>query len=97
MTRVAIHVTANAIDRYRERVADIAAEAVVERLSGPVFLTACRFGARLVKLPEGGTAVLNFTPDGPSVVTVMGKAMRCSLHFPESHGGRPNVGELRGI
>lgn len=92
-----IHVTAHAIDRYRERIAAIDPDAVVARLTGPVFRTACQFGARLVKLPEGGTAVLNFTPDGPAVVTVMGKTMRGSLHFPESHGGKPRVGQRRGF
>lgn len=92
-----LHVTAHAIERYRERVAPLEAEAVVERLNGPVFETACRFGARLVKLPEGGTAVLNFTPDGPSVVTVLGKKMKCSLQLPPADGGRPLVGAVRGI
>ena len=92
-----IHVTAHAIDRYRERIAAIDPDAVVARLTGPVFRTACQFGARLVKLPEGGTAVLNFTPDGPSVVTVLGKKMRCSLQLPPADGGRPLVGAVRGI
>lgn len=92
-----IHVTAHAIDRYRERIAAIDPDAVVARLTGPVFGAACQFGARLVKLPEGGTAVLNFTPDGPSVVTVLGKKMRCSLQLPPADGGRPLVGAVRGI
>ena len=92
-----VHVTAHAIERYRERIAAIGPEAVVERLNRPVFRTACQFGARLVKLPEGGTAVLNFTPDGPSVVTVLGKGMRCGLQLPVDHGGRPRVGGIRGI
>lgn len=92
-----VHVTAHAIERYRERVAKIEAEAVVARLNRPVFRTACQFGARLVKLPEGGTAVLNFTPDGPSVVTVLGKGMRCGLQLPADQGGRPLVGQTRGI
>jgi hypothetical protein len=62
-----ITVTRHAMDRYRERVADLPDREIFARLSGPAFTLAVELAAPMVKLPGGQHAVLR----GGAVVTVL--------------------------
>ena len=62
-----IHVTAHAIQRYRERVADVTEDAARTVLSGPVFQIAVQIGAGIVRLGTGHRAVI----DDGCVITVL--------------------------
>ena len=64
-----IHVTHHAIERYRERVADLPDAAIVEALSSPTICVAADFGARAVKLSGGQRAIIR----EHSVLTVVPK------------------------
>ena len=66
-----MHITRHAIQRYRERVADLPEDAIRAALSSPTICKAADFGARAVKLSGGQRAVL----DGQTVVTVVHKAI----------------------
>lgn len=61
------HLTAHALQRYRERVADLGAAEIRERLSSPAIMAAINFGARFVRLPTGQRIVIE---DG-MIVTVL--------------------------
>lgn len=61
-----IHVTHHAIERYRERVADLPDAAIVAVLSSPAMETAARFGCECVLLGTRHRVVI----DGNRVVTV---------------------------
>ena len=63
-----IWVSNHAIQRYRERVADLSTLKIEKLLSGPVFEAALAFKCNAVKLPSGHRAVLS--EDGV-VVTVL--------------------------
>lgn len=60
-------VSRHAMDRYRERVADLSDHEIFTRLSGPAFVLAVEFGASFVKLPSGHHAVLR----EETVITVL--------------------------
>lgn len=63
----AVTVSRHAMNRYRERVADLPDCEIFARLSGPTFELAAELGAPMVKLPTGHHAVLRET----TVVTVL--------------------------
>lgn len=60
-------VSRHAIDRYRERVADLTDHEIFAALTTPAFELAVRLGAPMVKLPSGHHAVLR----DDTVVTVL--------------------------
>lgn len=60
-------ITAHAIERYRERVADLTDEAICIALCSPTVLTAIEFGAPFVRLATRQRIVIE---DG-AVVTVL--------------------------
>lgn len=62
-----VTVSRHAMDRYRERVADVPDCEIFAALSGPTFELAAELGAPLVKLPGGHHAVLR----EDTVVTVL--------------------------
>lgn len=64
-----IHVSAHAIDRYRERVAPVSYEEAHAALSSDVIQQAAAFGVRYVRLGTGQRVVL----DCDRVVTVLPK------------------------
>lgn len=64
-----VHVSRHAVDRYRERVADLPDEAICAELSKPAFDAAAKVGAPFVKLPSGHRALMR----GDVVVTVLPK------------------------
>lgn len=53
-----LKVTAHAILRYQERVEPVSDECAREILSGPLFQTAAKFGARYVRLGTGQRIVI---------------------------------------
>ena len=57
----AIRVTDHAVQRYRERVADLPDDIVRELLSGPAVLAAARFGARVVRMGKA-RVLLDLSP-----------------------------------
>jgi hypothetical protein len=62
-----IHVSTHAIQRYQERVENVSADEVRERLCRPAIAKAVQFGARYIRLGSGHRLViLNQT-----VVTVL--------------------------
>lgn len=62
-------ITAHAIDRYRERVADLPRDEIIRALSSPVIEQAARMGAVSVILGTGQRVVLA----GSCVVTIKPK------------------------
>lgn len=64
-----LHVTCHAIQRYRERVANVDASAAICALSSPVICKAAAFGARHVILSGGQRVVLQ----NGRVITVLPK------------------------
>lgn len=60
------HVTRHAIDRYRQRVADLTDDEIAAILDSPTIRDAIAFGCRSVKLGTGHRVVLR----GDKVVTV---------------------------
>jgi len=86
-------VTAHAIERFQQRVANISREAVLAILSSPTMQVAAQFGARYVRLGTGHRVVL----DGEKVITVlpadhpsgrltMERDVRYKAHADDSHG-----------
>lgn len=69
-----IHVTGHAIQRYRERVANVPDDEVRARLSIPAVEFAVKFGAPFVRLPTGQRVVI----EGGAIVTVLPKEHRPS-------------------
>jgi hypothetical protein len=63
----ALEITLHAIQRYQQRVENVPAAIVVERLCGPAFECAMRMGKASVILPQGNRAVIQ---DG-AIVTVL--------------------------
>lgn len=66
-----LHVTAHAIERYRERVADVPDDEIQAALSGRAFDAAQDFGAHVVILPAGQRAIIK----GKHIVTVPPKGV----------------------
>lgn len=64
-----IHVTAHAIERYQERVANLSDDIVTTILSAPVIQRAADFGAPYVRLVTGNRIVIQ----NHTVVTVLPK------------------------
>jgi hypothetical protein len=66
--KMLIHVTTHAIERFRERVADLSDQAIVDALSTPVIQLAAALGAEChVRLPTGQ----RITVKDRTVVTVL--------------------------
>lgn len=55
---MAVHITAHAIQRFRERVADLPEAEVRERLRSPFITAAADFGAHVVRLGTGQRIVI---------------------------------------
>lgn len=55
----ALEITLHAIERYQQRVEDVPAAVVVERLRGPAFDAADRLGSASIILPTGHRAVVH--------------------------------------
>lgn len=72
-----MHITAHAIQRYKERVALVDDAHVIAALSGPTFDIAVQFGASIVKLGTGHRAVIR----DDSVITVLPKATSYHGHI----------------
>jgi len=53
-----LYISLHAVERYRQRVADISDSEVYDRLSGPAFKAAAEFGAPFVRLSGGQRAVI---------------------------------------
>lgn len=74
---IALSITAHAVERYQQRVANLPDDLVRAALSNPAVERAASFGAPFVRLPGGQRIVLAFvaaTPSEPptaSVVTVL--------------------------
>jgi hypothetical protein len=64
---MSIFVSRHAMDRYRERVANLPDAAIFAELSKPIFDKAAAIGAPFVKLPTGHRALIR----GDVVVTVL--------------------------
>lgn len=64
-----LEVTLHAIARYQERVEDVPAIEVVQRLNAPVFVQAADFGAPYVRMTGGQRAVI----EDWTVVTILPK------------------------
>jgi len=62
-------VSRHAMDRFRERVANLPDRQIFERLSTPIFELAVELGASAVRLPSGHRAVIKNT----TVLTVLPK------------------------
>ena len=60
-------ITGHAVQRYRERVADIPLSRIAEALDCPAIRSAISFGAPYVRLPGGQRVAL----DGARVVTIL--------------------------
>lgn len=63
----ALRVTAHAIERYQERVANLSDEAVIEAILSPAVVKAATFGAPFVRLATGQRIVI----EDSVVVTVL--------------------------
>jgi hypothetical protein len=63
----ALIVTRNAMDRYREQVADVSDHEIFVALSGPTFELAAEIGAPFVRLGTGQRAVIR----DHSVITIL--------------------------
>lgn len=68
----------HAMDRYRERVADLSVREIFLALSGPTFELAVEIGAPFVKLPSGHGAVIRRA----TVITILEAGCTCGLLDP---------------
>lgn len=71
-------VTRNAMDRYRDHVADLSDREIFAALSGPTFELAAAIGAPFVKLGTGQRAVIRDS----TVVTILHAHCSCGLLDP---------------
>lgn len=95
---MSLHISEHAIERCCERLGARDAAEAAALLSGPVFDTALRIGARSVKFGNGARAVIEYTPDGPVVVTVLPRDCELPKQLrPASWGGSAPVGARRGL
>ena len=78
-----------AVERYCERVAAVSAEEATRALSGRAFACAARFGAQVVRKPGQFRAVLQYSPVGATVVTVLPDDTVPAQLRPVWQGGRP--------
>ena len=92
-----IHVTAHAIDRFRERIADLPDETIRAMLSSPVIARAAAFGANWVRIAGGHRICLR----GHTVTTILPPdhskrmVLREGLSRHGSHGQRRKAKHLR--
>lgn len=77
-----LHVTAHAIERYQQRVADVTPAEARAALSTPAFVKAAEIGACAVKLSTGHRAVI----ENGCVVTVHPKKARWSRRPTQNEG-----------
>lgn len=73
-----IHITAHAIDRYRERVANIPDEQIRARLNAPIIARAIDFGARTIRLGTGQRLII----DNQTIVTITPKGYKLGCLAP---------------
>ena len=72
-------VSRHAMDRYRERVADLPDAAIFSHLSTPAFEAAVFFGCPSVRLPTGHRAII----EDLTIVTVLPKGKPLTLADPK--------------
>ena len=79
----------HAVERYCERVAAVSAEEATRALSGRAFACAASFGAQVVRKPGRFRAVLQYSPVGATVVTVLPEDIVPAQLRPVWQGGFP--------
>lgn len=85
----ALKVCEHAVERYCERVAKVSVDEAIAALSGPTFCCAASFGAQVVRKPGRFRAVLQFSPIGATVVTVLPDENYPAQLRPVRDGGFP--------
>ncbi len=65
-----IAVTTHAIQRFRERVANWADEAIIDYLNGPRFLIAAAFGCPSIIMGTGQRVIMAYDKGQPVVITI---------------------------
>lgn len=83
-----VFLTRHAIQRYRERVADVPASAIWAALDTPTVRIAIDFGARFVRLSGGQRIVL----EKNRIVTILPRE-RCRGSLHRGNDCRPDDGE----
>lgn len=73
------HITAHAIQRYQERVENIAPGAVITRLTSPIISKAISFGARTIRLGTGQRLIV---ADG-AIITITPKEYKRGCLSPQ--------------
>lgn len=71
-----LEVTLHAIERYQQRVEDVPAAVVVQRLRGPAFDAAMEIGDCSVILPTGARAIIH----DRAVVTILPRPDKKGVH-----------------
>lgn len=66
-----LKVTEHAVLRYQQRVADVSDAEAIAALSTFAFAAAAHFGAQVVRKPQAFRAIIEFTPVGATVLTVL--------------------------
>jgi hypothetical protein len=66
-----LKVTEHAVLRYQQRVADVSDAEATAALSTNAFAAAAHFGAQVVRKPGAFRAIIEFTPVGATVLTVL--------------------------
>ena len=89
MTQRPLLVCEHAVERYCERVAAVSAEEATRVLSGRAFACAARFGAQVVRKPGRFRAIIQFSPVGATVVTVLPDDIVPAQLRPVWQGGFP--------
>jgi len=79
---VSVEITAHAIERYRERVADVSVDEARQALLSPAVLQAAEFGAPYVRLGTGQRIVIA----NGAVVTVLPKDKYLGCFDPRRRG-----------
>ena len=81
-----VTVSRHAMDRYRERVADLSDAEIFARLSSPTVELAAEFGAPFVKLPTGHRVLIR---EGTVVTILDGTGGRGCLDPHNNRRSRP--------
>lgn len=86
----AIRITDHAVERYRQRVADLPGDVIRSVLSGPAVAVAAQFGARVVRMGRF-RVLLDLSPISAVVVTVVPAVGLPTQLVPMDRGGLPPV------
>ncbi|ABD27143.1 hypothetical protein Saro_2707 [Novosphingobium aromaticivorans DSM 12444] len=89
-----LHVSNHAVDRFIERIESLPREEVVARLSGRAFRAAVRVGARIVRFPGRGRAVIAYNHGCAVVVTVLPELGIPQTLWPRWAGGPVPVSQI---